>query len=44
MRLVMELQFGHDLSAVESLDNPERITLRNPELQFGHDLSAVESF
>jgi len=36
------LQFGHDLSAVETNMSMAEIT-REDELQFGHDLSAVET-
>ncbi len=36
------LQFGHDLSAVETL-SLDSLPILTAMLQFGHDLSAVET-
>ncbi len=37
------LQFGHDLSAVETMKTDLIELMRSVRLQFGHDLSAVET-
>ena len=41
--LLWALQFGHDLSAVETLHTKALEPHQMMPLQFGHDLSAVET-